>query len=1207
MNINERFKGKILAPINDPAIIVGNNAGPACITVSLNNLVDYLPGNVKDGENTSQAIPNPLAHVTSFVTCVETVNKRIEARGKRRREAVLESLKEEERTCYFEWLGLSAVVALRGIYSVSGLDVEMEAIELNVDRILDSAILFALKNMGSSYSFFVDDGLGKGALYYLKQGGSYFAIYNDEIGLCPMRIYDRDIFEGVVPWFKNGKWEDPLAVLENNQFALECYKAWMFHMGFGAHVDAVGIANNLKNSFSALGWDTVNRELANAYSRIGNPNKANNFCQVCCAYTDANNRKNKLPALLTQTLVLAGIGVNESGEPDSSNLGYNDRNGEWKSLRITEADAELDFLKENFRPVLPFTEEAAQLYSMVFEINNLKFTAAARRENGEDVLASITAEFDLYLTGVKQSFIFSKTYRASENRNKNQIYKCDLPYLMVWPWIELPADSWNHFYALQMESLSSYKDIKQVAKCKVSLELTGAEVCNIQERGEEENWKVYQSSERFSYALLSAGVRGEKGDTVTVAGGVIMIQRIKNRADETFDEYTLSIDFGTTSTVCAIQPQGGKEELLTYQDYSKNMTIGNENMSEVAEKCWLGKYKKDDDKTLLRGKTLTVAQLFRDNKEAELQRGNDMPFITGRFFLASARILCRYAKSDNFNNFAARGIFNDLKFSSVNDIDEQRASTLFLAGVYTQALLYVLSQKTVGRITQLKVSYPSVLTLGNLKTLWNSTDKVINSLLTKNSQYKLPELQFFTEAEAAAKTNTKYVNNATSYINIDIGGGTTDVSIAGIAQPCRSGEESLSFKYAGRDMIIDTFIQLYRHWKGEESAGRKKNFEAIWSSEDSITKELIRFFLKQCDESDTATLNTTAAGSEAKIDSLRMAVEILLNDNSMTLPNDEAYLIIRSVITAKFIMLMYMVAEFIGEHKEALLPGCAGTRTQKIIPLVFTGAAAQILGHVFVCNVNDLKDLNSFDGGSKAALLQKLAEMIRAAAKIEEEVVVNLIISPAVKEKSEVAYGLLNCTYEDEGITDNRQYEPEKIIDLVLELEEEERKRWYCSQFQTKLYSAESLEEDLKDKLQNKTQLSNAALSINKLLNEKKVQQMITDAANNVEEVKKKVESWIDDWYGFIDSAKRLGLWLGFPAGGSDFGFGPGVTELAGILPKGDELNVYISICIRKLDADTKKKNYLASLENDRYRETMFIIYVVEILLNKSIWDKQQD
>ncbi len=1237
MKISDRFPADVMAPVKNKDLVAGGSTpGPLPAEAGLAGIINEMWIPDEEAYYAPHAIPNPLADMTDFVALVEEVNREI-GNSKGNRRAVLDGLGAERRERYLEWLGLCAVLALRGVYSMCGLHITVKKETLSREGRLDYALLFALDNMGDEYRFLVDrrdgDGPVSGALFYFCQNGVPFAVYNHRIGICPMKQYPAELFQNLIPWYACGDgekeqsshaghrgWKDPVECLAGNGFVEKRLKAWMYQNGFGDCIDPDFALAEGEDPFVIAGWEGAEGFLQEFYGKYletqsdlgaamkrSMSDRAAHFCKIYWSYWDGQ-AGHPLPALLTDQLVLA-----QYGEGESCGLGYDDEAGFWQPLRLdygNEASRKnLPEVHDRFAPVIPFTREAMLLYGEgILKIGKLEFCVYSG-EAGH--LSSIVMKVKLSLGSGRELFAFSKIYVYGDIRGTK------IPYLMVWPWVELPKDSWKAFYATQKDSAEGYDG----QSCDVdfggrlTLELDAGEKIRVCERGAEENWEVYRSERRYRYALVQRATT-ESG---SIACGVVMVPSVQEKShDALTSDYGVSIDFGTTSTVCAVQRDGAQEMILPYRDFSKNVTVGEreKDIEEVAQRRWLGRSASETKELLSQRKTLTVAQLFREeNQSVGISVGEDIPFLTGRFFLASSSMLCKYAANGNFES---RGIYNDLKLSDGTEIEEQRASTLFLAGVYVQALLYAFSEN--GIVRRLLVSYPGKLTQLNLKALWEGVANIVNTgFLTDGAgqAYAVDtrKIAYYTEAEAARAYNEKKVFGVLSYINIDIGGGTTDVS--GTGEGFGSAGNGLSFKYAGRELIIDSFIECYRHWKGNNrQKSMETHFGRIWGKEkENLPKEtkeqVLEFYFAQCKKIEPDTVNLV---NSLEQESLRMFEEILLNDFDMNLPDKYDYNMLRSVIMVKFLLLMQMVAGFLKRNKETVLAGGACCNTlegdvKKEILLVFTGTASQNLQHIFGRDLKQLDGLSSFSIGTgkpEQEMLRYIAQMVAEMAEMED-IELKLQIAPDVQEKKEVAQGMLLSQNAGELLGEEKRWTAEELLDLAVRLPEDTLRKWYADKEKMGLPKGEYVEW-LRSYFEEQAIAANVAASLagelQQMINEKSVNAIFREAQESVEELQKRIEKLC--LYGNAINA-ITGLWPGNAAANADYGFGPGICSVLQILPKGIPLRNMISGCMNDMRRNQKKYRYLASLENEEDRKTMFMVYIMDMVMNKAMSEKQAE
>lgn len=1269
--VKDLFPSNALLPFQQVVGGTDGTAGPQKLSiVTLSDLADSIVLSGDTAAAASQARPNPLANITSFVTTIKEQNKNLKdqyaasanADHRKVRRDVLTDPKLDTASAarYVEWSALSAAVALRGVYSMCGLNITMKPEELDGEQYLfDKALLFSMHQMSDAYRFMVDrvdptNGrpLG-GKLFYLYQNDKPFAIYSDEIGVCPIMNYDKQLFAGLVPWHKpmesadeHNCWADPLS-LDQGEYVENRYIWWMVKNGYPEAVGQAAAGNPLPlydqfatrqgvtGNDSTTGWQVMLQTLEQLYTANypQHAGKAATFCTVCGGYlkevtlpghAEPTVEARVLPLFFTPKLLLAQ--KKAAGEP--CGLGYNDKAPidavtnpnpvGWQSLKLVGDEATRQMLPSMDRlvPVVPFTEAAAQLHGVEFELYGLTFKVYAKQTQGVGKIDRIDMHATLRFTDVQpQSFSFVRSYTAQE------IVSGLLPYLTVWPWVALPKNVWKNFYATQKASDADYEPMHGVPfSGKLNLQITEGESFAVQEFGNpnaaDEQWNVVRNDKRFRYAV----VKNASGATA----GIVFVKEVQDY-DVTdinlLPTYALSVDFGTTSTVCAIRDAGGNIIHLPYLEYGCNVTIGDEDedMTPVAERRWLGRSKPTTGETLLQRKTLSVAQLFDGNGPGNGQ------FLSGRFFLATSSQLCGYTAR---GSFGSQQIYNDLKLSVDNRADQQRAAQLYLAGVYTQALLYVLSRH--GRIGELYSSYPSSLTLGALQSCWAGASNLINGNLVGGSAspYRMSTsgIQYCTEADAAYRYNRDRVPGV-RYLSVDIGGGTTDVTLVGAGVP---EDHSLSVKYAGREIIVNSFIQAYRRWADDAgSVAAKQHFTRIWGNAldqtwdaahaARVRNDLIEEFFRQCPKN----VNSEQLLNVVDDESLRMIVEILLNDFDMVMPADGGeYNLFRSIITAKFFMLMHLVARFMAKNKEWLLERANvipyRNERYKMITIAFTGTAAMTLMHVFnTAGINVLDSQDSLGGrmpGPISQMLSKVAAMI--SAEMGEPIAIKLAIGANVREKEEVAYGMLQpvaagADVPAADIIGLPTVDVDTVMELLYKMDEQDRFNWWLDEFNYYIGTKEQVQDALEFEPIEK--LTDYANSLRTKSNEKQVAQVLDDLMVNnfkpdapVGSLIKSVASLIRYWSAVTDQAGNAGVntWPVQCAPDTNLGLN-GKTSLSSILPRGQELSPCVQNAVQSLQKDAVRTRYLVSVDDAEYRNSLLLVYVIENIINMALRDRQ--
>lgn len=166
--VKDQFPSESLSSFQT-SVTTAATAGPANTTAAtLSNLAQSMENTpVGASVNVSHSVPNPLGNITSFAATIQQINEKLQQdpnNGKR----YLEALANDDpirAAKYNEWLGLCALVALRNVYSMNGLQVEL-VYEQFEDEPFDRAVLFLAEKYGLPVQL---DG---------RQDGQYYVWWN---------------------------------------------------------------------------------------------------------------------------------------------------------------------------------------------------------------------------------------------------------------------------------------------------------------------------------------------------------------------------------------------------------------------------------------------------------------------------------------------------------------------------------------------------------------------------------------------------------------------------------------------------------------------------------------------------------------------------------------------------------------------------------------------------------------------------------------------------------------------------------------------------------------------------------------------------------------------------------------------------------------------------------------------------------------------
>ncbi len=1051
--IKQRFPDFLIASTNldkslVPGLDISANKGPIVSAVGLDKIAERVTTDLTaNGTNTSHARPSMFAWHSSFAS---NIREALNAVAPGVPATAYASLPQVVRDDFAEWQGMVAAVALSNVYSGTGLDLSVMTVKLDAKSLVHRCILIEMTK-----DFYYRDAVTKrdpvtnapleGYLFYICQKEVPFALYHPEVGLSALREYDATVFDGIVPWYKTKSencHEGWVSVMEPNgssmldDFCLSRIAWWAGQNGRIDYQNYVQIRQ--QDPAHVPPASLVSPKLITNATNIDNVpswkayNRAAKFGTTMMFYRDLDGTALPLPELFMDTMLLT-----HTGGQANNKLVYNSSTGE-KPVCFRSNPPEL----ADFAPVTPLHSNAvALLKSCTLEQINFDPILVA------GCLSSVTTEVQIR-TAYDEIFTVRKSYDAAMLRQGR------LPYLMVWPFVPMPANMqlWKEYYATWHEQTRAMIPLRSTAGIIPFIGSLGydfqaqAKTYNIyRPTALNQSWTVCTGEKLFQYALLTG--KEDENDEVSQEMGIIFIPAAPTYNTPAFtingtgNEVNLAIDFGTTSTVCALRASflsGGAPVALPFKDYSRTVTCEDETAKKTLDmQHWLGNSSGGPNWKWDR-KIFSVAQLFQRNgpggPERSLLSDSDKQkyYVDGRMFLVSGAAMTHYANAAQgaTDPLLAQQIMADMKFNETLDVKNYQAASVFLAGVYTYAVLYLLSERVIPGTHYIKLlaSYPNPVTLDALTSSWDYASKILNGMmapvLTQSVRDLLnaPTEHFFSEATATTAYNrdpSKPLAFVMSLVTLDIGGGTTDISITN--NPLFDGRvRTLSMRYAGREIMVSSLIECFRRFSKGAVFGMDNAFGDMWSTEDKGT--LLNQFVQLCCTKDE-NVSTTFLHSLTTNSTVRMTVEMLLADGMKMGPaaTTNPTNLLRQLITLKFLMVLQVTARAVRENidmwKDLETNQLRLIGDQLQINLSVSGTSAQLLQYVFDCDMSTLQRLQSPIAGSDP-VSQKLrnclelfnlifSQELSDYLKGNQRTCLQIFVDPNVKEKREVSFGLL--------------------------------------------------------------------------------------------------------------------------------------------------------------------------------------------------------
>ena len=1013
--------------------------GPIPSTADLRMIAEHVAvSNQKPAEkaNTSHARPTMLAGVSSFA---ENVKAAWDALPPAAAPGKFDALPDSVKQDFAEWEGMTAAVALSNIYRGTGLHLSIVPMVLSGNGNAAIGCVLAEMEKDSFYNAAVQDNGGK--LFYICQDGKPFAIFHPEVGLCPMREYDSRIFDGVLPWFAwepencHAGWKNVLDVLE--PYCLSRIAWWAGANRMMTYQNYLtsqrGTLHGLEANLAAA--DSVK----NAYMIDAVwPHKGTAFGTAMMAYLDQNGNACPVPDLFLDDLLISSI-----GSAENNRLVYHSTEGE-QPVCFRNGDKTLDA----YVPVPPLKQG-------VMEVLN------------HCALDSMTFDAELDSSKRLKCVWVHVTFMTPTGKLKmDRVYGCDhmqlgqMPYLMLWPFVPMPAQAqvlWKSYYATwhpQTQTMMPLMgtDGKPLPFVSEKMGYTWGSQGKVHSvyrpTAVSQAWPVCVGSQPFRYAVLTR-TNVQTGNVLEI--GLVFMPAcptipVKNVIAKN-DDVQLAIDFGTTSTVCALGSDlfdGAKQIPLTFRDYSRCVTCEDASArATVNTMQWLGNHEggagwKWDQKLF------SVAQLFSQNptvinRQLQTDAGKQEYYVDGRLFLASGDVLASLAGAGagDSDPLLTQQIMNDMKFNHTMNVLNYHAASVFLAGVYMYAVLYLLKEGLVpvsgADLVELRVSYPNDVTLDALKENWKYAQEILNKVMDPQLTTPISTLlatrnHFYNEATAATAYQRRKDTTRRGMVSLDIGGGTSDISISDSVNH-KNTVRNLSIRYAGREIMVSSLVELYRKINPVAPALVDDTaFSALWTK-DTQNAILCNQFNMVCTPGQTGSsipfLHNLTANS-----TLRMCVEMLLAKGMHVgaSANLNPTNLLRQLIAMKFIMLMRVVAQAVRENIDMWNDPETGklNLVDKYleINLSISGTGAQLLQYVFDCSMGELEQLRmpaNVNGAQMADCLNLMNTIFYEELKDKlgegNKTRLRIFVDPEnIVQKRDVCYGMLVTDTDKSGI-----------------------------------------------------------------------------------------------------------------------------------------------------------------------------------------------
>ena len=1043
------FKSKVLLPLQaDPGGIVRDAAKIGFVQTerSLSDIASEIGGAVNRQGGLNYAIPSPLAHIQNLWQLLG--------------ESITAGSAAPQSQDYLKWLGAVFMIALDGVYSF-GIEVRFE--ELAASSAPFNSLLYRCineeqgrnwpQNIGTTW----DQAMTR--LVVFQRYGKPIAFIHPETGFCPYKEIDKSILSDV-DWYDmiNNQWLDPVAVVftsgpaanpqphpERKKIASALYD-WLKELySFGKADQGVTISTMIFKQAYQLVATRLQRLYGN-FNGIGTPLGTRSL-KVTEGLTIIDIQRQlddqlvsgsvlksvyigvDIPTVFTDTVLVAARSM-------LPNIG-----GECR----VPGNPHYVFLP-------PLTAEFANGTGYSVDTDQISFQ---RDGAGQSEIIRVTVP--LYVEATQLKFERTRKYLT----NKHIRFLASVKYISVWPAVEIPSDLWACYYTAVFHNDSStyapfshpigwLDEAKTITQDSIAIQVidgTGepAVFSAIDtNRGidsslpiSQAQWYIHKT--KVFPRFLSVSVRDNNIDEFSQAGVIPLKARPAAVSAERQVSYGIGVDFGTTNTYCALGQlyvSGDEQKALpTHIYHSETMlpldvtsaqdAAGFESLkSDISTLFWLPANAAADNAQSL-AIVSSISQMFN------LRGLNDelKPMIDGRIMRLASDGIYRLFGEKNRSSLLDMNIYDSMKVPLRIGARHGDTNTVvirnYLTNTLLNAALHAILHTGAKLPLPLAFAYPNADFKISLNDAFNMAIKYANSvadvqLFHEESEQRGYQLPGTTEAFSVSNyfryTPIIRLPLESGYVTVDIGGGTTDISLS---QLIHSGgvktlksHGTMSVGFAGRRMLIDTMCHVFKHAgpnAGDATVGR-----LVADIFDKVTSDRLMLILAELTD---AWMTEQNGGEIHKIESsLMVIIETIMGQfpaRAMRQPV-ASLLTLRSLLRAKVIALCYLVAKFLKSH--------ADTEGQN-----FDLTGVTHLSICFAGNGSKIIDLCGLNTTYNKGMLNRVIQDISGFDGVK----VNIILPQGV-HKTEVAAGLLYLLRE-RSLQESRQNNPAGLFEGVFD------------------------------------------------------------------------------------------------------------------------------------------------------------------------------
>lgn len=771
------------------------------------------------------------------------------------------------------------------------------------------------------------------SLMFIKVNGARVGLLDSSLRIRPF-YYVTDTLNGI-PWFRNGRWceisSEVIPSTEMDPAERRKLAGWYQNRAnLCAPEEALlraalnDAAQDIINHFGSVIPITNSRNIFD----FTVPNLPGNM-MIPAAYTSILSAINSVPdftnymppeeEMFTPRLLLTM--VSDYGAKNELGI-FPQAGGEINNtVQIVDHSDPLNPRSEMFQALLPLRSSFTQLFSDAPGGLNLK--SLSLTSDGDSITVHIIVQNDG--ANVARQWTYSRS-------GGTILYYEEFPYLSMWPYVR--STEWKKYFVTLSPDIQCYAQSSFFTNpAEFPLNLT--EPCDASgtfDGDANHKWMVRTYNNFPEYIHFSVN----DGGSLLEVGSIYVTppkMRVCNRT------YYAAIDFGSANTIVRLTDGNGKivnednapAKVFT-NDYVKPLVKCStdasfiDNVGKFHEFYWLPYYGMSDggadfwtpDPSKKYDRLPTVIEAYSG---ASLENHSAPRF--GQFLRSNCEVMSYFLGESGNKGIGLEdiGIFSNIKMQGIS----ANGSNLFTGQIAIEMILLECALAALKYNARLSfiVSYPDDKMWGKLKQYWlpavSDAMQICSSILVSGNILKTTELW---AAQYYATEFAGDVNPLTGYCIIDIGGGTSDISLWRNSPNDPTGKAklngALSLKYAGNQIMSESIFSFYRRMSGPADI---KNFRSLWNKPiDSmdIQGRIIQEYELNMEQGFRNLLDNPAFESNDNIKKVHQQVPILSstivadgefsNDVMLGFETVQSF---RSLVRVKLSNVFYVLAQYL--------------------------------------------------------------------------------------------------------------------------------------------------------------------------------------------------------------------------------------------------------------------------------------------------------